>query len=52
MKLAMAQMSMSPDIDENYQKTLKYIKAAGDSDLIFFRKFSGLPFSRNTKRRN
>ena len=44
MKLAMAQMSMSVDIDENYRKTLKYMEAAKDCDLLFFPEIQWTPF--------
>lgn len=38
MKIALAQMKMSDNIDENYEKSLKFIQEASkkDADLIFF----------------
>ncbi len=39
MKLAMAQMSMSNNMDINYKKTMDYIDKAKESDLLFFLRF-------------
>ena len=44
MKITMAQMSMSSDIEENFNKTIKYINMAKDNDLIFFPEIQMTPF--------
>lgn len=44
MKIAMGQMSMSEDINKNFEKTLKYIDEAKDCDLIFFPEVQMTPF--------
>lgn len=36
MKLAMAQMSMRNNMNENYKKSLQYVEEAAGSDLLFF----------------
>lgn len=44
MKLAMAQMSMSPDMDENYRKTIHFMKQAEGCELLFFPEIQWTPF--------
>lgn len=44
MKITMAQMSMSSDIEENFSKTIKYINMAKDDDFIFFPEIQMTPF--------
>lgn len=44
MKLAIAQMSMSANIDDNLGKTLAYIENAGECDLVFFPEIQLSPF--------
>lgn len=44
MKLCMAQISMSEDMDMNYQKTKEYIERSKDSDLLFFPEVQLTPF--------
>lgn len=44
MKLAMAQMSMTDNIEENYIKTLRMINLAKGADLIFFPEIQFSPF--------
>ena len=40
MKLAMVQMSMRNNMNENYKKSLRYIEQAAGSDLLFFPEYS------------
>jgi predicted amidohydrolase len=44
MKLAMAQISLSNDIENNYKKTLEYIENSKGCDLIFFPEVQLTPF--------
>lgn len=44
MKLAMAQMKMSADMNENLQKSLDYIEKAKGKDLLFFPEIQLTPF--------
>ena len=44
MKLAMAQMAMSADMDENLEKAVAFIEQANGSDLIFFPEIQLSPF--------
>ena len=44
MKLAMAQMSMSGDMDANLNKSLRMIEAAKGCDLLFFPEIQLTPF--------
>lgn len=44
MRLAMAQMSMRNNMNENYKKTLQYIEKASGSDLLFFPELQLTPF--------
>lgn len=44
MKLAMAQMKMSADMDENLKKTLAFCEEAEGSDLLFFPEVQLSPF--------
>lgn len=40
----MAQMSMSPDMDENYRKTIHFMNEAEGCDLLFFPEIQWTPF--------
>ena len=44
MKLAMAQMSMSGDMEHNLKKALKYIENSSDCELLFFPEVQLSPF--------
>ena len=44
MKLAMAQMQMTDDINYNLETSLKYCDRAKDSDLLFFPEIQLSPF--------
>jgi N-carbamoylputrescine amidase len=44
MKIAMAQITVSDDLELNYQKTLKYIEKSKDCDLLFFPEIQWSPF--------
>ena len=44
MKLGMAQMSLSLDMDTNYLKTIHYIEKAQNCDLLFFPEIQWTPF--------
>lgn len=44
MKLAMGQMSMNNNINENYEKTLQMMKKAQDADFLFFPEIQWTPF--------
>ncbi|MGI6211323.1 MAG: carbon-nitrogen hydrolase family protein [Anaerovoracaceae bacterium] len=44
MKLSMAQMSMSREMDSNFDKTKKFIEKAAASDLLFFPEIQLTPF--------
>ncbi len=44
MKLAMVQMSMRNNMNENYKKSLGYIEEAGGSDLLFFPQLQFSPY--------
>lgn len=44
MRIAMAQMSMTNSIDENFDRTLKYIEMAKEADLLFFPEIQLTPF--------
>lgn len=44
MKLCMAQMSMSKDMDVNFQKTIEFIEQARNNDLLFFPEVQLTPF--------
>jgi predicted amidohydrolase len=44
MKIAMAQISLSNNIESNYQKTLQYIEASKGCDLLFFPEVQLTPF--------
>lgn len=44
MKLAMAQISMRNNMNENYKKTLSFIEQAAGSDLLFFPELQLTPF--------
>ncbi len=44
MKLAMAQISMRNNMNENYKKTLSFIEQAQGSDLLFFPELQLTPF--------
>lgn len=50
MKIAMAQMQMSDDINHNLETSLKYCDRAKDSDLLFFPEIQLSPFFRSTKK--
>ncbi|MDO4620201.1 MAG: carbon-nitrogen hydrolase family protein [Lachnospiraceae bacterium] len=52
MKIAMAQMSMSADMDENEQKILSFCDQAADADLLFFPEVQYSPFFAQYKERN
>ncbi|MBR6968817.1 MAG: carbon-nitrogen hydrolase family protein [Ruminococcus sp.] len=52
MKLAMAQMSMSEDMEDNLKKALKYIEKAEGCDLIFFPEIQLSPFFPQYKNRD
>lgn len=52
MKIAMAQMSMSENMDENWEKVLTSCKAASDCDLIFFPEIQFSPFFPQYEKRN
>lgn len=51
MKIALAQMKISEDIDENLKKTINSIRTASenDADLILFPEIHLTPFFPNTK---
>ena len=51
MKIALAQMKMSDNIKENYEKSLKQIRTAAENgaDLICFPEIQLSPFSRSMK---
>ena len=51
MKLAMAQMQMTDDINHNLETSLKYCDQAKDSDLLFFPKSNCPHFFRSMKRK-
>jgi predicted amidohydrolase len=44
MKIAMAQMSMSNSIDDNFKKTIDFINQSKDCDLLFFPEVQLTPF--------
>ena len=44
MKLAMGQISMSNDMNSNYEKTVEYIKKSKGNDLLFFPEIQWTPF--------
>lgn len=44
MKLAMAQMQMSADMDQNFTKTLEFMEQAKNCDLLFFPEIQFGPF--------
>jgi predicted amidohydrolase len=44
MKIAMAQMSMSNSIDDNFEKTISFINQSKDCDLLFFPEVQVTPF--------
>lgn len=44
MKLAMVQMSMRNNMNENYKKSLQYIEEAAGSDLLFFPQLQFSPY--------
>lgn len=44
MKLAMAQIPMRNNMNENYRKTLQYIEKAAGSDLLFFPQLQFSPY--------
>ena len=44
MKLAMAQMSMTENMEENLEKSIKYCNKAKDCDLLFFPEIQLSPF--------
>lgn len=44
LKLAMGQIAMSADMEENVQKTMEYIKKAKAEDLLFFPEVQWTPF--------
>jgi N-carbamoylputrescine amidase len=48
----MAQMTMTTDMEENYQKALSYLDAARGSDLLFFPEIQMTPFFPQYERRN
>lgn len=50
MKIAMAQMQMSDDINHNLETSLKYCDRAKDSDLLFSQKSNCPHFFRSTKK--
>lgn len=52
MKLAMAQLSMSEDLDANFEKTLKFIDSAAGSDLLLFPEVQLTPFFPQYEKRN
>lgn len=52
MRIALAQISMSEDINENLQKSLKYCDKAKDSDLLFFPEIQLSPFFPQYEKRN
>lgn len=44
MRIAMAQMSMTNNIDENFDRTLEYVEKAKEADLLFFPEIQLTPF--------
>jgi len=52
MKLAMAQMSMSEDMECNFKKTISFMEKAGEADLIFFPEVQLSPFFPQYENRN
>ena len=52
MKLAMAQMQMTEDINHNLETTLKYCDQAKDSDLLFFPEIQLSPFFAKYEKRD
>lgn len=54
MKLAMAQMGMSPSVEENLSKTIQFIEqaAVAGADLIFFPEIQLSPFLPQYEKRN
>uniref|UniRef100_UPI003FF11465 carbon-nitrogen hydrolase family protein n=1 Tax=Megasphaera elsdenii TaxID=907 RepID=UPI003FF11465 len=44
MKLAMAQMAMSKDMEANFQKSYDFVRQAAGADLIFFPEVQHMPF--------
>ena len=44
MKLAMVQMSMRNNMNENYKKSLQYIEEAAGGDLLFFPQLQFSPY--------
>ncbi|MBQ9229021.1 MAG: carbon-nitrogen hydrolase family protein [Eubacterium sp.] len=52
MKLAMAQMRISRDYDENFRQSLRFIKNARGCDLLFFPEVQLSPFFAQYKKRD
>ena len=52
MKLAMVQMSMRNNMNENYKKCLQYIEEAAGSDLLFFPQLQFSPYFPQLQRLN
>lgn len=52
MKLAMAQMSMTENMEENLEKSIKYCNEAKDCDLLFFPEIQLSPFFPQYRNRN
>ena len=51
LKLAMAQMSMSEQSEENLKKSLRFCDEAKEQDLLFFPEIQCAPFFRNIQKR-
>ena len=51
MKITLAQMRMTGNVQENLEKSLKFCDLAEDCDLLFFRRSSCPRFFRNMKSR-
>lgn len=52
MKIALAQISMNEEINENLRKSLEYCDMAKDSDLLFFPEIQLSPFFPQYEKRN
>lgn len=51
MKIALTQIRMNENINDNLQKSLDYCDKAKESDLLFFLKFNYRLFPHNMKRK-
>ena len=52
MKLALAQMRMTSNLQENFEKSMKFCDMAKDSDLLFFPEIQLTPFFPQYEKRN